>query len=393
MIQQGGYGQIYGASGGGAGVGVGILDAAQANVNFARQIELQRLALQKRALRQQAAQMRAQQKERSRQQDLALLSLQLQERRLDMEDAQNQFRNDALVRSYEQQQARLARQDEMEERKFSLAQREADFREAQWQDKYDLEQSAQQLRADELQLRADALYSREAAQGAGDGQNPAPVQPNVKFDDAQKAQLDIVKTDLNLDEQRIARSRKALEELDHAIQLKESELEGIKKEKLRAPVQEQLAELRRKREELAGQEDSDSRQMRKDYQWEASQNPSLLSILDYQTLDRLPWEKYSAPQKSLLKELVRSGQPRQWELLAELGRDGQPFDYAAADAYRQAASAGYFPGVTARMFLSLPWDRLPEELATRGQSAFATGDTEAWRIFVRARNAFLKQDR
>jgi hypothetical protein len=117
-----GYGQSYMPTGT-PDLGASIYSAQRGSVNFARMVELQRLNLQKRALRQQAAAQAAQLKERRQEHEddtaLQLAKFALEERRLDIQDQENQRRSDGLLREYEQAETqRLERlaQDALDER-------------------------------------------------------------------------------------------------------------------------------------------------------------------------------------------------------------------------------------------------------------------------------------
>ena len=103
-VTMSGYGQSYMPMGG-PGVGAAIYGAQRQEVNFARMVELQRLNLQKRALRQQAAAQAAQlqQREQARQDELAMQQTRfdLEERRLDMMDEENQRRRQDVLDAFE----------------------------------------------------------------------------------------------------------------------------------------------------------------------------------------------------------------------------------------------------------------------------------------------------
>ena len=115
MIQQGGYGQIYGSMGGG-GVGAGIYSAAREEVTFARMVELQKLNLQKRQLRMQQAQAAANADLSKRRLDLEDTRLQIEARRLDMRDRDAQEARLRTLRAYEAKDAEI-RLREQEDRK------------------------------------------------------------------------------------------------------------------------------------------------------------------------------------------------------------------------------------------------------------------------------------
>lgn len=103
-VTMSGYGQSYMPMGG-PGVGAAIYGAQRQEVNFARMVELQKLNLQKRALRQQAAAQAAQlqQREQARQDELAMQQTRfdLEERKLDMQDAETQQRRQDILDAYE----------------------------------------------------------------------------------------------------------------------------------------------------------------------------------------------------------------------------------------------------------------------------------------------------
>lgn len=103
-VTMSGYGQSYMPMGG-PDVGAAIYGAQRQQVNFARMVELQKLNLQKQALRQQAAMQAAQlaQREQARQDDLAMQQTRfdLEERKIDMQDAETQQRRQDILAAYE----------------------------------------------------------------------------------------------------------------------------------------------------------------------------------------------------------------------------------------------------------------------------------------------------
>lgn len=103
-VTMSGYGQSYMPMGG-PDVGAAIYGAQRQQVNFARMVELQKLNLQKQALRQQAAAQAAQlqQREQARQDDLAMQQTRfdLEERKIDMQDAETQQRRQDILAAYE----------------------------------------------------------------------------------------------------------------------------------------------------------------------------------------------------------------------------------------------------------------------------------------------------
>ena len=103
-VTMSGYGQSYMPMGG-PDIGAAIYGAQRQQVNFARMVELQRLNLQKRALRQQAAAQAAQLQDRqqARAEEAALqqTKFDLEQRRLDMQDEENQRRRQDILDAFE----------------------------------------------------------------------------------------------------------------------------------------------------------------------------------------------------------------------------------------------------------------------------------------------------
>jgi hypothetical protein len=103
-VTMNGYGQSYMPMGG-PGVGAAIYGAQRQEVNFARMVELEKLNLRKRVLRQQAAAQAAQLQDRqqARAEEAALqqTKFDLEQRRLDMQDEENQRRRQDILDAFE----------------------------------------------------------------------------------------------------------------------------------------------------------------------------------------------------------------------------------------------------------------------------------------------------
>lgn len=124
MFQTSAFGHTYAAAGP-ASVGVRIYDATVQTVSFARNVELQKLRLEKRRLNMQEAQMAASRENANRNFELADTRYELERRRLEMDDADRQQKREMAMQQFQQSMADRAEARDLREREFQARQQEA----------------------------------------------------------------------------------------------------------------------------------------------------------------------------------------------------------------------------------------------------------------------------
>ena len=134
MFQTSAFGHTY-AMAGPASVGVRIYDAQVQAVSFARRVELQKLALEKRRLEMQEAQMAANREASQRNFDLAEERFALERQRLDIDDADRQQKREMALAQFQQAMADRAEDRRMKEEEM-LWRRQNAQEDRDWQRQY-----------------------------------------------------------------------------------------------------------------------------------------------------------------------------------------------------------------------------------------------------------------
>lgn len=124
MFQTSAFGHTYAAAGP-ASVGVRIYDATVQTVSFARNVELQKLRLEKRRLNMQEAQMAANRENANRNFELADTRYELERRRLEMDDADRQQKREMAMQQFQQSMADRQAARDFRDREFQARQQEA----------------------------------------------------------------------------------------------------------------------------------------------------------------------------------------------------------------------------------------------------------------------------
>lgn len=391
MIQQGGYGQIYGSMGG-ASVGASIYSAARENVTFARMVELQKLNLAKRQLRMQQAQAAANADLSRRRLDMESTRLELEARRLDMVDKQNEEQRiranqayEAKVRELEQREqerqsslelskerigledARIkleGRRLDMQDRHYEEQQRQADIeaeikREALRQKEAESRASAErQAQLDNLKLEQQNFENvRNLSKDGGvmmdkDGKvvdsggnyvklpgSSAVIRFPVgkseavrsKDDQAYKRVLAVVENDLKAENTRIAEARKRVEKMEQELERKQRDADfGSKAAK--EGLESYRAEVEAARVSVGHNASYEALERYRDA---VAGDTSLIGIAPYAKWKTLPWKEYDSEQTGLLYGLLAGGSPDEKALLGVLV-DAKDFNPYVAGAWLSA---------------------------------------------------------
>lgn len=147
MYQTSAFGHTY-ATAGPSTVGVRIYDAQVQAVSFARRVELQKLAMEKRRLEMQEAQMAANREASQRNFDLAEERFALERQRLDIDDADRQQKREMAQAQFQQTMEDRAEARALREQEMLAKRQEAELRrkdeEAKRQEQLALQQQRQQ---------------------------------------------------------------------------------------------------------------------------------------------------------------------------------------------------------------------------------------------------------
>lgn len=409
MLQQGGYGQIYGSMGG-AGVGVEIYNSQRRSVNFARFVELAQLNMRRRQLQQSEAQMQAELDDRKQSRAMQAAHFELESRRLDMQDKQNQWEKERAVKAYELQEtqrqfetdrrrselvaAQQKYEQELQQRQNELAFKQSEAARKQQQEDEDRQWDRRKQANDEtMRLAASGAepfvndkdgnvtplpaYPLQSLSGMGAAvpvRQPEDVsahgETRLRFDDSQKAQLTAIDDDIKRDEALAATSEKNTVALEHELQALQDSLrykpnDGQLKKDIGAKTKE-IEEARKKSKLDAAYE------FKRAYAFRAKQEPGLLSEIPYQKWAAMPFAGYDFDAKDGAKskfvvDLLNSDYPQDRKMLRSIVEMGGVFNYDAAQVYQRATALDLpvTQQIPVRVWLEVPWDDMSADIKSQ----------------------------
>lgn len=348
MIQQGGYGQIYGNMGGGA-VGASIFSAARESVNFARMVERQRLNLQQRQLRMQEAQMAANADLSKRRLDLEDTRLQLESRRLDLQDRLRKEEKERTLRAYDAKMEELARREEEawmkaeeQARKEQMALEQRAFENGMAVTRGGgniMDKDGNIIDADYNYLNIPgtgnlARVPINARQAAGSVSGAGTGGETARASVADKRMYESVLDDIKLDEKQASEARAALSKMRERIEELRSAAE--KDDTAQAELAKAQAEYEDALKVATGGVSGGVSVSYRDA-WNA--NPRLAETIPYNIYKGLPWGEWDDEQKGLVKELAGSRNERDMQLLKAIAdKKDEWFNVPVARAWRSAAA-------------------------------------------------------
>ena len=357
MIQQGGYGQIYGNMGGGA-VGASIFSAARESVNFARMVERQRLNLQQRQLRMQEAQMAANADLSKRRLDLEDTRLQLESRRLDLQDRLRKEEKERTLRAYDAKMEELARREEEawmkaeeQARKEQLALEQQQRKEQQgleqqnFKNIMDLSSSGGSV-VDENGTPIAEGYNYARIPGTDSlARIPVGKQKAVEMDKRLWETItgDIERSNKLSDEARrsLSKQRERIEELQEIVKSDKS---------AQAQLDAAIAEYNESEKRSKGSAETKAIEFYRDA---VLANPNLPEAVPYNKWKKLSWSNMDEREAEIVTEMAESRKPHDMEMLAAVvSMGGVGIDVDAVDAWRRAAAV---PNSAARSIKPKDW--------------------------------------
>lgn len=346
MIQQGGYGQIYGNMGG-AAVGASIYKAQREDVTFARMVELQKLNLQKRALRQRQAEAAANADLSRRRLDMESTRLDLEARRLDMVDKQNEEQRLRAEKAYEAKMQEMELRQEQEKQKAAQQEQAARLKLEQqnFDNGMDVTRAGGNILPDGGEVSDDTynyikmpggqvarvpVAERRAAGGTleqtrGGGVTDAQTYRRVNA---------VVDSDLKAAEKSVAEAKKNLAVMESRLAGMERDAAASDGENQRAQVEQYRGEVEALRSEIEAKSGG-TREMAERYRAALAQDSSLANDVPYTKWRGLPWKDYTSEQRTVLYNLLDDATESGRELVKALV-EKREFNPWVAEAWKSA---------------------------------------------------------
>ncbi len=356
MIQQQGYGQIYGNMGA-ASVGASIYSAARENVTFARMVELQRLNLEKRRLRMQQAQAAANADISRQRINMENTRLQLEARRLDMVDKQNEEQRLRAEQAYEAKMQELEMRQQKEQAKAEQQAQAARLKQEQQMFDNGMEVSRAGGNIVGVDgMTGDALYNyikvpgsenvarvpvaqqrtvSATAQGQTRGASgPTDNQAYRRVDSIVKGDVDSARKELELQKKQLEAREAELRKMEEGAAFHSGKQKKEVMDRYREEIEKKRREVEAARSAYEAQEGG-AYAVAEKYRAALAEDSSLAQDVPYTKWKSLPWKEYSGEQRTTLYNLLNDGTEEGRTLLKSLV-DKRDFNPWVADAWRSA---------------------------------------------------------